>query len=186
MIIIFFSRCICWKREIKLWEFLCFLSVACFLSSALWLRIKMFCFTLLVLNAKNLPPLDTNGTWYVLLDAVRDSLQRRYFLSAAKIQTSVNIIRFPVYIYIGHLNTILRECPPFFFNFILGSRLTTTPFFVFSYAFLNKTTFGIVLGLSDPYVTLRLLPEDLFGKEVKKTETIKSTLFPLFDEQFDL
>ena len=73
-----------------------------------------------------------------------------------------------------------------FFNFILGSRLTTTPFFVFSYAFLNKTTFGIVLGLSDPYVTLRLLPEDLFGKEVKKTETIKSTLFPLFDEQFDL
>lgn len=40
-------------------------------------------------------------------------------------------------------------------------------------------------GLSDPYVTLRLLPEDLFGKEVKKTKTIKSTLFPLFDEQFD-
>lgn len=91
-----------------------------------------------------------------------------------------------IYIYIGHLNTILRECPPFFFNFILGSRLRTTPLFVFSYAFLNKTTFGNVLGLSDPYVTLRLLPEDLFGKEVKKTETIKSTLFPLFDEQFDL
>ncbi|XP_068717844.1 BAI1-associated protein 3-like [Montipora capricornis] len=40
-------------------------------------------------------------------------------------------------------------------------------------------------GLADPYVTLRLLPEDLFAKEVKKTQTIKSTLFPLFDELFD-
>lgn len=90
-------------------------------------------------------------------------------------------------LFINHLNTILRECPKsFFFYLILGSRLRTTPFFVFSYALLNKTTFGNVLGLCDPYVTLRLLPEDLFGKEVKKTETIKSTLFPLFDEQFDL
>ncbi|CAH3143387.1 unnamed protein product [Porites evermanni] len=40
-------------------------------------------------------------------------------------------------------------------------------------------------GLCDPYVTLRLLPEDFFGNEVKKTETIKNNLFPLFDEQFD-
>lgn len=40
-------------------------------------------------------------------------------------------------------------------------------------------------GLCDPYVTLRLLPEDLFGKEIRKTEIIKNTLYPLFDEQFD-
>ena len=43
-----------------------------------------------------------------------------------------------------------------------------------------------VVGLCDPYVTLRLLPEDFFGKEVRKTEIIKNTLYPLFDEQFDL
>lgn len=41
-------------------------------------------------------------------------------------------------------------------------------------------------GLCDPYVTLRLLPEDFFGNEVKKTEIIKNNVFPLFDEQFDL
>lgn len=89
-------------------------------------------------------------------------------------------------LFIEHLNTILRECPHSFFNLILGSLFRTTPFVVFSYAFFNKTVFGNVSGLCDPYVTLRLLPEDLFDKEVKKTETIKSTLFPLFDEQFDL
>ena len=51
--------------------------------------------------------------------------------------------------------------------------------------FLNDAV-KCIAGLCDPYVTLRLLPEDFFGKEVKKTETIKNTLFPLFDEQFDL
>ncbi|KAJ7390160.1 BAI1-associated protein [Desmophyllum pertusum] len=40
-------------------------------------------------------------------------------------------------------------------------------------------------GLCDPYVTVELLPEEFFGKEVKKTEIIKNDLFPLFDEQFD-
>lgn len=40
-------------------------------------------------------------------------------------------------------------------------------------------------GLCDPYVTVELLPEDFYGKEMKKTEIIKNTLFPLFDEQFD-
>lgn len=96
--IIFFSRRVCWKREIKLTEFLCFLSVACFLSSAWWLRIMtMFCFTLLVLNAKNLPPLDTNGTWYVLHDAVRDRLQRRCFLSADNNSNLFNIFWLPVH-----------------------------------------------------------------------------------------
>ncbi|XP_078347490.1 BAI1-associated protein 3-like isoform X1 [Oculina patagonica] len=40
-------------------------------------------------------------------------------------------------------------------------------------------------GLCDPYVTVELLPEEFFGNEVKKTEVIKNTLFPLFDEQFD-
>ena len=140
VIIIFFSRCVCRKREIKLWELLCFLSVAYFLSSAWWSRIKMmFCFTLLVLNAKNLPPLDTNGTWYVLLDAVR-RLQRRYFVSAAKIQTSINIIRFPVHKSFEYNSPRMSKI--FFFYLILGSRLRTTPFFVFSYALLNKTTFG--------------------------------------------
>ena len=47
-------------------------------------------------------------------------------------------------------------------------------------------TFNFVAGLCDPYVTLRLLPEEFFGKEGRKTEIIKNTLFPLFDEQFDL
>ncbi|XP_020607339.1 BAI1-associated protein 3-like isoform X2 [Orbicella faveolata] len=40
-------------------------------------------------------------------------------------------------------------------------------------------------GLCDPYVTVELLPEEFFGNEVKKTEIIKNTLYPLFDEQFD-
>jgi len=35
-------------------------------------------------------------------------------------------------------------------------------------------------------VTVELLPEEFFGNEVKKTEIIKNTLYPLFDEQFDL
>ena len=43
-----------------------------------------------------------------------------------------------------------------------------------------------VKGLCDPYVTVELLPEEFFGSEVKKTEIIKNTLYPLFDEQFDL
>lgn len=43
-----------------------------------------------------------------------------------------------------------------------------------------------VKGLCDPYVTVELLPEVFFGNEVKKTEIIKNTLYPLFDEQFDL
>lgn len=46
--------------------------------------------------------------------------------------------------------------------------------------------FTCVSGLCDPYVTAELLPEEFFGNEVKKTEIIKNTLYPLFDEQFDL
>ena len=49
-----------------------------------------------------------------------------------------------------------------------------------------KISSSCVTGLCDPYVTVELLPEEFFGNEVKKTEIIKNTLYPLFDEQFDL
>lgn len=40
-------------------------------------------------------------------------------------------------------------------------------------------------GASDPYVTLQLLPNHVFGHaKLKKTKVEKNTLFPLFDESF--
>ncbi|XP_048575567.1 BAI1-associated protein 3 isoform X2 [Nematostella vectensis] len=40
-------------------------------------------------------------------------------------------------------------------------------------------------GLSDPYVSLRLMPFHVFGREERKTKVIKNTLFPLFDDTFE-